>query len=164
MQWKHSDAGMEAMKQLFGDKLWTDDNPFYAFHTKVAALFINTPVLHGSMSQMFARKVNTNSYQVWGQMTLRYKESIDKTAFVLFKCRYNKVTGALTQIELSHSSEYATKTEPFKARRTGTVDSMFAEVAAFMGPMIKRRVEAHWKGFTEYYAEKVKNMSGYYLD
>jgi hypothetical protein len=165
MQWTHNAAAFAEMKELFGDKTWTGSNPFYSLSSKAETLFAGTKVTGASMNQMFAKKINATSYKVWGQIILSYNKSIREQSHVLFKCRYNKLTGALTQIELSFDdSEYASKTEPMKARRTGTVDSMFSEMAAFMGPRIDAQCAAYWKGFTAYYAEKTKNMCGYHLD
>lgn len=165
MKWTYHQAARDTMIALFGDKVWTDANPFYSLYSKAPTLFAGTPVTSAATNQMFAKKINANSYLVWGQMILNYNKSIREESHVLFKCRYNKLTGTLSQIELSYcDSEHARSVMPMKARRTGTVDTMFAEMAAFMGPRIADQCASYWKGFTEYYAHKTKNMCGYHLD
>lgn len=165
MEWKFNQEAKNTIKTLFGDNLRTDANPFYMMHVKATAMFANTPVTNVSKNQLFAKKINQNSYLIWGQLVLSYKKSIHTFVEVLFKCRYNKLTGALTQIEITHTdSEFATKTSLMKARRTGTVTTMLEDVAAFMGPRITKQCGDYWKGFTDYYAEKTKTMCGYYLD
>lgn len=165
MKWAYNKAAQDTMTTLFGANTWTDANPFYSLRAKVTTLFANTPVTSAYTNQMFAKQINPNSYLVWGQFILSYNKSVREQSNVLFKCRYNKLTGALTQIELQFcDGEYARSVTPMKARRTGTVDSMFAEMAAFMGPRIADQCASYWKGFTEYYAHKTKNMCGYHLD
>lgn len=166
MQYVHNAAAQETFKSLFGDKVWTNENPFYTFREAFGKLIEgNDNITAGFTNQMFASKVSGDFYKVWVGLVIGYKESVANKAYVLIECRYNRKTQKLTQIKASYAiGEYARTTEPLTTKRTGTAESVYQEVGTKMVEMLNTKIKAYWDGFREYYAKKTKNMCGYHLD
>jgi len=168
MQWHHMPVAQETFKSLF-PKTYSAENPFYGFRDIAQQVFEVTEKSSlggGYTNQMFATKLRTNVYQLHLGLCISYKESTRETAYVLIKCVYNAATGKLTQIEAQYAiGDYARKTSPLVLKRkTGTVETLYTEVALEMKGLLLAKIKGYWDGFTAYYSHKVKNMSGYYLD
>ena len=167
MQYKHNEAGAAVMKQLMGDKLWTAENPFYKF-SDISKQILNPEDKHngmysGNANQMFAKKIRKDVYKVWLGFVFGYNKSSHERAYALMTCQYNAVTGKITQVEASYAlGEYARETKPMKTKRTGTVASIYTELATNMKGFMEADAAAYWKGFREYYANRPQ--CGYYMD
>lgn len=167
MQYKHNAVAAEVMKQLMGDKLWTDANPFYNFSAIAKPILNPKNIEHGMYSgnanQMFAKKLRKDVYTVWLGFVFGYHKSSNERAFVLLSCQYNAATGKITKVDAKYAlGEYARETKPMKTKRTGTIAAIYAEIATNMKDLMTADCEAYWKGFREYYAKRPQ--CGYYMD
>jgi hypothetical protein len=169
MQWIHNAEDQAVIAQLFTNT-YSDENPFYTFRTVydrvVGARNAEGGGLRGGYTnQMFAKKVRKDVYDMRIGLVIGYKMSTQETAYVLLKFQYNTVTSKMTQIDVSYAlGDWVRKATPMLFRRTGYVSEVYADIAENMKRILNTRIADHWKGFTEYYSKKVKNMSGYHLD
>jgi hypothetical protein len=164
MQFKHYVAGQELMQKLFPKTYTAEGNPFYAFREMSKEIFGDK--IHGYTNQMFSTKIRPGVYELNLGLVLNFQKSTRETAYVMVTCRYNEETKKLTQIRAGYTlNQYATKPKALDLKRsTGTVETMYGEIAKLMNGIILADIEAHWKGFKEYYSKKVNNMTGYHLD
>lgn len=163
MHYTHNAAGLETMKQLMGNKLWTAENPFYNFRD-IATPILNSDRMHcGNANQMFAKKIRKDVYTVWVGFVFGYQKSTRDQAYALMTCQYNAATGKITKVEASYAlGEYARETKPMKTKRTGTPATIYAEIATNMKALMEADMKAWWDGFREYYAKRPQ--CGYYMD
>lgn len=163
MQYKHNEAGAAVMKQLMGDNLWTASNPFYNF-SAIAEPILNSDRMHsGNANQMFAKKIRKDVYTIWIGLVFGYQKSTAERASVLMNCQYNAATGKISKVEASYAlGEYARETKPMKTKRTGTPETIYAEIASNMKALMTADMAEWWKGFREYYAKRPQ--CGYYMD
>lgn len=168
MQYKHNEIAAAVMKQLMGDKLWTDANPFYNF-SKISKPILNPDnkergMHSGNANQMFAKKVRKDVYTVWIGLCFGYHKSTHDRAWAMMECQYNAATGKISKVEVKYAlGEYARETKPMKTRRTGTPESIYTEIATNMKDLMEADMKVWWDGFRSYYANRPQSC-GYYMD
>lgn len=170
MQWTPNEAATKTLQGLF-QKPYSIENPFYnTFDEKFKVAAARPGKSASSLvccyaNQMMAYRVNAHTFDLYLSYVAVYKMSTRETANILLKCRWNKQTGKLTQIDAQYTTNrYAQTGVKLNVRRTGTIDQLFDELAEAMTSKLSSIIKGYWEGFTKYYANKTKSMSGYYLD
>jgi hypothetical protein len=163
MQYTRNAIAADVMKQLMGDKLWTAANPFYKFSDIAKPILNSDKMFSSDANQMFAKKVRKDVYTVWLSFIFGYRKSTRDCAYVLMTCQYNAATGKITKVDVQYAlGERARETKPMKTKRTGTVASIYAEIATNMKGYMEADMKTWWDGFRAYYANRPQ--CGYYMD
>jgi hypothetical protein len=160
MQWTHREEAVKTFASNFQNP-YSDENPFYTMFGEKYEEASKRPGkatvhLHGSMqSQMMAYQVNAFTYDLYLSYVGVFQTSVREEANVLLKCRWNKQTGKLTQVDVQYSTNRFDKVGTrLTVRRTGTIEQVMTDIADALTDQLSTVINRYWDGFVKHYSKR----------
>lgn len=147
--------------ELFGDKLWSAENPFYTptLNAALAKVADGDRVSKtGNVNRMKATSLGRGIFRFEVELIVYYKKSTREEAYVRVTGQWSKKTGKVAGVSAKWQEFRGAILSPLEVKSSApSVSELYDNVAAVAVGSLSSSIKQYWDGFAAHYSSLPKN-------